>query len=59
VTKGLAWVLQLLTPIVTVSGARTLGSGAGAGINVLFVVVPNDLVIRMHLIGSKAGLARG
>jgi hypothetical protein len=59
VTKGLAWVLQLLTPIITVSGARTLGSGAGAGTIVLFVVVPNDLVIRMRLIGSKADLARG
>jgi hypothetical protein len=59
VAEGLARVFQLLAPIITVGGARALDSSVGAGVIVFLAIIPNDLVIWVHLIGSEAGQARG
>jgi hypothetical protein len=45
VTEGLARVFEILTSIIAVGGARTLGSGIRAGIIILLTVIPDDLVI--------------
>jgi hypothetical protein len=45
VAEGLARIFQLLAPIIAVSGARALGSGAQAGVIVLLIIVPDDLVV--------------
>jgi hypothetical protein len=59
VAEGLARVFELLTSIIAMGGARTLGGGIRAGIIILLAVIPDDLVIRMFLISGEASLARG
>jgi hypothetical protein len=53
VPEGLARIFQLLAPVIAVSGTRALSRGAGAGIIVLLIIIPDDLVIRMRLIGRN------
>jgi hypothetical protein len=43
--EGLARVLKLLAPIIAVGGARAFGSGVGAGVIILFAIVPDDLIV--------------
>jgi hypothetical protein len=45
VADGFAWIFQLFTPFIAVSGAGALGSGAGTSIIVLLIVIPDDLIV--------------
>jgi hypothetical protein len=58
-TERLAQISQLLAPVIVVSGARALGGSTRAGIIILIIVIPDDLVVCVCLIGGEAGLVRG
>jgi hypothetical protein len=59
VAEGLTRIYELFTSFVAVGGAQTLDGGMGAGILVLLGIIPNDLVVRLCPVGSKAGLTQG
>jgi hypothetical protein len=43
--ERLALISQLLAPVIAVSGARAVGGGTRAGIIILVIVIPDDLVV--------------
>jgi hypothetical protein len=52
--QGFPLPFQLLTPVVIMNGAGALRGDAGASI---IDIVQGDLIVRMHLVCVKAGLA--
>jgi hypothetical protein len=59
VAEGLTQIYELFTSFIAVGGARTLDGSVGAGSLILLGIVPNDLIIRLHPVGGKAGLTQG
>jgi hypothetical protein len=43
--ERLALISQLLAPIIAISGARALSGGTRAGIIILVIVIPDDLIV--------------
>jgi hypothetical protein len=55
VAEGFALPFQLLASVVVMDGTRALRGDAGAIIVIIIVIIPGNLVIRLHPVTIEAG----